>query len=476
MHKKLIIYGAGKRGRRMINILDFCQVKIAAVIDSSVNKIGTVVNRYKVNAPNILSKTEDYVLCITVLDSDVQKEIRDKLCNHCGWSNWEEISYVDLMLLAYEKYLRECMNLPAVQENRKKRTVIFDCEFGLVLGGIEEWSKGICSKMLAEGDFDAHILTNYGDYEIPDNLKNHIIRVDVKEEEIYEPSNMMELIKGIVPYLPCTIVTSHPNEVLLAGKLLKNYYGDSVQVIAGIRGGNDTIYYEYMKMEHCTDLFVCVSSDITRNMVSRGVDEDKVLTMICPMECPENLERTYTTDCKKPIRLGYAGRMVVEQKRMDLMLLLLDELNRRQVHYELEFAGAGDYEPQIRAYIEENKLSDKVKLVGVLKREELYQFWQNKDICLNIADYEGRSRAIAEAMANGAIPVVTHTSGVSDDIRHGENGLTVPVGDYIAMADVIEALAADRDRLPLMGRAAHLEIKGKSSMDEHYRFWKNILM
>ena len=110
-----------------------------------------------------------------------------------------------------------------------------------------------------------------------------------------------------------------------------------------------------------------------------------------------------------------------------------------------------------------------------IDKKELYEFWKDKDICLNISDFEGRSRTIAEAMANGAVPIVTRTSGVNDDIYNNENGLIVSIGDYIEMADCIEKMEKNRKLLPIMGEKAHLEIENKSSMDDHYRFWKDII-
>ena len=79
-------------------------------------------------------------------------------------------------------------------------------------------------------------------------------------------------------------------------------------------------------------------------------------------------------------------------------------------------------------------------------------------------------------MGCGAVPVVTDTSGVCDDIENGINGFIVPIGDFCAAADRIEWLASHRDKMVTMGRRAHDVVYPKSRMEPHLKFWKQMLM
>ena len=103
------------------------------------------------------------------------------------------------------------------------------------------------------------------------------------------------------------------------------------------------------------------------------------------------------------------------------------------------------------------------------------EFWKRQDVCVNLADYEGRSISIIEAMGNGAVPVVTATSGVREDITDTVNGYIVPVGDYCAIADRIRMLDRERALLPKMGKLAHAAVAPKRWMKKHVEFWKDIL-
>ena len=113
--------------------------------------------------------------------------------------------------------------------------------------------------------------------------------------------------------------------------------------------------------------------------------------------------------------------------------------------------------------------------MGMLKRSEIPAFWKRQDICVNISDYEGRSHSIIEAMGSGAVPVVTATSGVREDITDDVNGYIVPIGNYELMAERIEYLEQHRERLSSMGKLAHDVVYPKSRIETHLAFWEDIL-
>lgn len=123
----------------------------------------------------------------------------------------------------------------------------------------------------------------------------------------------------------------------------------------------------------------------------------------------------------------------------------------------------------------QNKMDGYVKFLGIRNRQELKDFWRTQDICVNMADFEGRCISKLEGMANGAVPVITATAGTWEDVTDGVNGYIVPVGDYVMAADRIEYLSRHRGELRKMGSLAHDAVYPKSSMEVHLKFWEQIL-
>ena len=67
---------------------------------------------------------------------------------------------------------------------------------------------------------------------------------------------------------------------------------------------------------------------------------------------------------------------------------------------------------------------------------------------------EGLPRTILEALATGRPVITTDMPGCRDPIRHGVNGLLVPPRDAPALAEAMEAMIANPQRVPAMAGAA----------------------
>ena len=79
-------------------------------------------------------------------------------------------------------------------------------------------------------------------------------------------------------------------------------------------------------------------------------------------------------------------------------------------------------------------------------------------------------------MGIGAIPVVTATSGVREDITDDVNGYIIPLGDDHTMVEKIEYLTEHRERLAEMGKLAHDVVYPKSLMENHLKFWEDVFL
>jgi len=64
---------------------------------------------------------------------------------------------------------------------------------------------------------------------------------------------------------------------------------------------------------------------------------------------------------------------------------------------------------------------------------------------------EGMPKVLLEAMASGRPCVTTETGGCREAVRHDDNGLLVPVGDAIALANAIARLIRDTELRAKMG-------------------------
>ena len=92
-----------------------------------------------------------------------------------------------------------------------------------------------------------------------------------------------------------------------------------------------------------------------------------------------------------------------------------------------------------------------IRFTGYADYDTVPDLYRAADVFVSPTYAEGFSNTILEAMAAGLAVVSTHSVGVSDCLRDGENGLLVQPGDVPALA---EALARVIEDAPLRRRLA----------------------
>ena len=94
---------------------------------------------------------------------------------------------------------------------------------------------------------------------------------------------------------------------------------------------------------------------------------------------------------------------------------------------------------------------------------------------ISCSEWEGHSISQSEAMAAGAVPVITDVSGARDDVTDGYNGFVVPVGDIDALADRICFLYHNRNEIEQLGKHAHEVIYERQKEMNQVTFWNKVL-
>ncbi len=141
-----------------------------------------------------------------------------------------------------------------------------------------------------------------------------------------------------------------------------------------------------------------------------------------------------------PNRILFFGRMEA-YKGLDVLLDAADVLNARGRNYSFVVAGRGEALDRLRARA--------AATPGVVVREDFLtpaevvdQFQKCSVAVLPYLDAT-QSGVAAAAIANGRPVVSTATGGLLDVIIEGENGLLVPPGDALALADALDRVLQD---------------------------------
>jgi glycosyltransferase involved in cell wall biosynthesis len=172
----------------------------------------------------------------------------------------------------------------------------------------------------------------------------------------------------------------------------------------------------------------------------------------------EILPERYAAD--RPLRIVYMGR-VVAVKGVFETLAAVRMLRDRNIDVQLQIAGSGPDVEELAREIARNALTDRVHLVGAVFGADKQQLWRSADVfAFPTYHREGLPYALLEAMAEGAVPVVSPVGAITDVMQDQVHGVLVPPKDPAALAVVLERLASDRQalyRMAVAGRARVLE-------------------
>lgn len=466
---KICLYGCGHRCRMLISAARNTDLEIMSVVDGNPEKWGSLCEGILVQSPDQMDNTMH--VCVTFYSPLIEDPIWEEM--HIKWGfDYDKIhSFHDIMICIYEYHYRE-MKKKTIENKEWK--VYFDASWGFGFGGVESWLQDIVAAFAKEGSKNIFLLSKKKQLGVSEGLENRICEFCYKETPLFDAENVRKSIDKLLNIMPCFVVFSRVDELLLAAYILKGIYPNDIRIIMTDHGSCDGMYHDILSYREAIDYYVCVSNGIRNVLIDNGINEKRIAVMTCPVIAEKKFVRNYPLDEKEPIRLGYAGRLEVFEKRMDILKELIQELENRNVNYIFDIAGSGSYESELSDYIKNNNLCNKVKLVGRLPRSEMPEFWKKHDIAVNTSDNEGRPISNMEAMMNGAVPVVTETIGILDDVKNGVNGYIVPLLDYQNMADKIQYLSRNRELIKKYGEAAREELLTKSSMKKHIELWNNI--
>jgi glycosyltransferase involved in cell wall biosynthesis len=142
----------------------------------------------------------------------------------------------------------------------------------------------------------------------------------------------------------------------------------------------------------------------------------------------------------RPVRLIYTGRIEQEQKRVGVLVLLSDELERRGIDHHLTMVGDGPAADEIDTMIASR--SERIRRLPPVTPDRVNELLDQHDMFVLSSRYEGLSVSMLEAIARGCVPVVTRVnSGASQVIEEGVNGVITQAGSNESERTVAESLA-----------------------------------
>ncbi|MGD2269328.1 MAG: glycosyltransferase family 4 protein [Desulfobacterales bacterium] len=211
-----------------------------------------------------------------------------------------------------------------------------------------------------------------------------------------------------------------------------------------------------------TDKMVALTEEEKKDYIRYAVCRpDKITTIHSGVEIHRFLKvKIDTLDKKDQLNLNPQKQVVgtvgwlLPIKGPMILLKAMGHVWQSNAEVELVFVGKGALEADLKKEVSRMGVSGKVKFLGW--REDIHEILPLFDIFVLPSLNEGMGRVLVEAMAAARPIVASRSGGIPDLVKHQENGLLVPPGDDISLADAILNLLDDPQKAGAMGQTGKI--------------------
>lgn len=118
----------------------------------------------------------------------------------------------------------------------------------------------------------------------------------------------------------------------------------------------------------------------------------------------------------RPLIIGTTAAVNVKYKGQEYVIQAMSKLIREGYNFEYHLAGGGE-DTYLKSIAEKYGVLDKVKFLGSLPHERVFEYLDNIDIYIQPSKTEGLPRALVEAMSRGCLSLGSNIGGIPELIN-----------------------------------------------------------
>lgn len=232
------------------------------------------------------------------------------------------------------------------------------------------------------------------------------------------------------------------------------------------------------------EYYIAISDTFKEMLVSRGFNKDKIFTVYNGIDMEQELNYVSKKEFLDRYKINDQGRTIVgiiarldQVKDHETFIKAASSLLKERDDILFLIAGDGNDKKRLISLVEDFGLRDKIYFLGFVKDQ--YSFFNTIDINTLTSLSESFPYAILEGAIMKKPIISTDVGGLSQLIQQGNNGYLIAVGDSENLANKINILANDKDKLKDMGENLYNKVRDNFSSDsmakEHVKIYEEII-
>ena len=209
-------------------------------------------------------------------------------------------------------------------------------------------------------------------------------------------------------------------------------------------------YCEKMELLACqmVDSVFTLTETLKQWLVANGINKSKI-TVVPNGVNENNLPQAAQETSPKKLTLGFIGT-ITQYEGLDIVIHAL--LTLKELNIELLIVGKGQYTRYLKNLTQELKLTEKVKFLGLLPKEEVKDIYQHVDVIM-----VNRTRSLLtelvspikhiEAFSFGKPCIISNLAALLEAGKANVNSIVVEPDCIDATAIAIQTLYHDRELL-----------------------------
>lgn len=232
------------------------------------------------------------------------------------------------------------------------------------------------------------------------------------------------------------------------------------------------------------DYYLAISDSFKDMLIERGFKAERIYTAYNGIDLEDEITYVskeeflirYNIDSKDKTIVGIIARLD-QVKDHETFIKAAAKVLKERKDVTFLIAGDGNDKKRLHSMVEEFKIGEDVHFLGYVK--DPYSFFNAIDINVLTSVSESFPYVILEGARMKKTIISTKVGGVGMLIKDDYNGYKIDMGDFNALAEKIDTLLKDKEKMQAMGLNLFTDVRDNFSSEpmakRHVEIYKEIL-